>query len=493
MYGVDVKEQKNIRRSAPFFVCRFLLMLIFAMIAGQGLAGTEARAYGEFCHPQELAGDLRPFIQSRAYRKTSQGMCVAEDCIIYTRFDNDWSETTYVILDLQTRKEIAHYDFRTGHSNSLAYNPYTRQLVAVSNRHAYIFRFENHVLTLQQDITMVRNCPKIAFVPSANAFYVATDDTVYMTNDFINLYRVFKVSKLAVDQGMGFDGTYLYIIWYRVGNNVISLYTPDGKYAGAYTLRSGVYREIEDVDFVDGKMLINIANSGEKDGIYYVNPSHTFGGWKVEQEPTCSEPGSQSRACTKCGMPDYEQIPATEKHKLGKWIVTNKATCTQAGDAIQKCSVCHQTQRSKIIKPLGHKFGEWTRIVEPTVLKKGMEERTCSVCGEKEEGEIPKIKATAQLNHRKIDMHFTDHDEKLEVEIQETDYVVQWSSDNERVAKVDENGKVDVGFPGKARITVVTAGGAKATCVVKVRLFPKFSAVKNYLVKKGKAIQKLFC
>ena len=59
---------------------------------------------------------------------------------------------------------------------------------------------------------------------------------------------------------------------------------------------------------------------------------------------------------------------------------------------------------------------------------------------------------------------------KLSVEINPDNVpqsYVQWSSDNEKVATVDENGKVVAKKKGKATITA-RAGGRTATCLIRV-------------------------
>ncbi len=431
-------------------------------------------AFGEFCHPVELGDSLHPFLRpgTGMYRRTSQGMCVAEDYIIYTRYDQDWEKTTYVILDIKTQRELAHYDFDTLHSNSLAYNPYTRELVAVSKRHAYIFQLRGRRLTLVRDIIMTRNCPKITYIPQKNVFYVGTDDTIYETTDFLRLTPVFKVKPLAVDQGMGFDGTFVYIIWYRVGHTIISLYTPDGKYAGEYRLNSSTYREVEEVDFYNGKMVVNIANSGSNDGIYYILPSHSFGKWKIEVKPTCGDEGSRVRYCTKCGIDIHETVAPTGKHKLKKWEITIHPSCQTEGYAIKKCKVCGQTVKGDVVPATGHHFGKWKMVREATVFKEGVRLRKCKGCSVIDKSHVPKVKAFARMNYKEIETGFGKKINCLKVETAKGDYIRKWTSSNPGIVSVDEDGRVKTYFPGRAVITIKTAGGASASCVFRVRLLP---------------------
>ena len=54
----------------------------------------------------------QPFLTGTSpYESHTQGMCIAENYIVWTRTsDSDSSETTYVILDLKSKEEKGHYD-----------------------------------------------------------------------------------------------------------------------------------------------------------------------------------------------------------------------------------------------------------------------------------------------------------------------------------------------------------------------------------------------
>ena len=48
-------------------------------------------------------------------------------------------------------------------------------------------------------------------------------------------------------------------------------------------------------------------------------------------------------------------------------------------------------------------------------------------------------------------------------------YKMTWSSNNKKVATVTKNGQVKALKKGKAKITVKTFNGKKATCIIKVK------------------------
>ena len=48
----------------------------------------------------------------------------------------------------------------------------------------------------------------------------------------------------------------------------------------------------------------------------YECPGHIWSEWHKDYEPTCGDPGEESRYCTidECSAYDYRDIPATGKH-----------------------------------------------------------------------------------------------------------------------------------------------------------------------------------
>ena len=270
----------------------FVLLLLFLFFP--------KTTYAAYCNSNtELAQAMNPFfvVNNDYYGHTSQGMCVAEDTIIYTRFRGDYLPTTYVILDKNTKKEIAHQEFNTLHSNSLTYNPDTKEVVSVSKNHAYVFSYKKHTLTLEHTFILNHNCCKIAYVPSKKLYYLGTSNVIYSSKDCRSLTPVFSVPQIAINQGMGCDGKYLYIIWYTVGKNYLYKYSLDGSLIEKYTLFSDTYREIEEVDFFDDVMILNIANSMEHNGLYTVNSKHNYGKWEQTIKPTCAKTGEKIKIC----------------------------------------------------------------------------------------------------------------------------------------------------------------------------------------------------
>ena len=75
----------------------------------------------------------------------------------------------------------------------------------------------------------------------------------------------------------------------------------------------------------------------------------------------------------------YKLVPVVE-HSYGGWEVVKEATCTEAGEKIQKCTKC-EASRTESISPLGHDWeSDYTIDEEPTYTKEGSKSRHCKRC-----------------------------------------------------------------------------------------------------------------
>ena len=379
----------------------------------------------------ELGNDLKAcFLPSgNYYGPQSQGFCFAGDSIIYTRYTADYTTTTYVILDARTMKEINCQSFNTLHSNSLTYNPDTREVVCVSKRHAYVFSFDGTSLELLEDHYMNHNCPKVAYVSSEETYYLGTSNVIYKTKDFERLTPVFRVPQIAVNQGMASDGINLYIVWYSIGNCSIYEYTTLGQLVEVFTLKSDVYREIEELDFYGTHIYLSIENSGDLSGLYLVKNTHNYDKWDILQKPTCTSPGRKRHICKRCGK-------------------------------IQE----------KNMDPTGHIFGEWETVHMPDVLHYGIMQRSCFRCGLEDDVMIDPIAPEITMNHSELVLGRNDAVEARKVKLGKGDYIEKWTSSNPSAVFVDKDGSISAEGFGKAVVTCYSAGGASASYPVKVSI-----------------------
>ena len=167
---------------------------------------------------------------------------------------------------------------------------------------------------------------------------------------------------------------------------------------------------------------------------YLTTPAtgHSFGGWIIDTQATCTEAGSQHKecancdeteegtipaldhnltqhdakaptcteggykayvTCSRCNYTTYEEIPATGHNK--NVVVENNvdATCTTAGsyDNVTYCTVCKaELSREKVtVNATGHSFGQWIIDTNATCTEYGKKHRDCANCDETEEDHIP--------------------------------------------------------------------------------------------------------
>ena len=137
---------------------------------------------------------------------------------------------------------------------------------------------------------------------------------------------------------------------------------------------------------------------------------HTFGDWKVTQEPTEEAEGSREKSCTVCEytVPEViEKLAHTHKfatdwtkdethhwyastcghevtevktaHTFGDWTTTKEPTCTQEGKKTVCCTVC-EYEKEETMPANGHTLGIWEITKEPTEEAEGSREKSCTVC-----------------------------------------------------------------------------------------------------------------
>ncbi len=159
---------------------------------------------------------------------------------------------------------------------------------------------------------------------------------------------------------------------------------------------------------------------------------------------------------------------------IHEWVETVvNETCTDDGSITNVCSVCDEVTVEVI--PACHKPGEWITVTEPTTKAEGKKAKFCTVCEETVEEEIlPKL----DIPVTGIDLRETEAEIENYTSVQLNASTVPadcnntkilWSSSNESVARVDENGVVSAVSVGDAVITATTEeGGFTAECAVTV-------------------------
>lgn len=162
---------------------------------------------------------------------------------------------------------------------------------------------------------------------------------------------------------------------------------------------------------------------------------HDWSEWDVINEPTCGEPGDQSRYCSECFEEEYMEIPATGDHCWDDWYVAKKAT----------------------------------------ISKKGVKERDCLECYTTQQKEIPKLNPFVKFSKKTVKLK-TSQSYKLKISYAKGDSAKKWKSSNKKIVTVSKSGKIKAKKAGTAKITVVMKSGKKTTCKIKVTAAKKKSA-----------------
>ena len=109
---------------------------------------------------------------------------------------------------------------------------------------------------------------------------------------------------------------------------------------------------------------------------------HAWDEGRVSKEPSCTQQGTRTYKCSRCGEEKTESIE--KKAHTPVSIPGRAATCAETGlTEGSKCSVCGeilkvQTETAKLTE---HTWDNGVVTVSPTLKKKGIRTYTCTVCG----------------------------------------------------------------------------------------------------------------
>ncbi len=131
---------------------------------------------------------------------------------------------------------------------------------------------------------------------------------------------------------------------------------------------------------------------------YMKTCDHQYSDWSVTTEPSCTEPGEESRVCSVCGRVETRPVDALG-HTPGEPVMENQVdpSCTEAGsyELVTRCETCGEILASEhfTIDALGHDYVP--AVTEPSCTEGGFTTYTCSRCGDSYVGD-----ETAALGHQ---------------------------------------------------------------------------------------------
>ena len=192
----------------------------------------------------------------------------------------------------------------------------------------------------------------------------------------------------------------------------------------------------------------------------------------VTKEATCSVTGVKTYTCT-CGDTYSKEIPVADHSLTHKTVAS---TCKAQGYEYDYCSSCNGLFNKIYISTAEHSWGEWKVIEEPTSEDKGVKTRECFVCHDIETDTIPELKKVIKVT---IDDFVVKYKEPYKlipkVEMKgDVDYTVTYTSLDNDVVTIDQNGNITTKDKGTATITVTVTdefgNEVKDTCQVEVKL-----------------------
>ncbi|MDY3867793.1 MAG: MBG domain-containing protein, partial [Pyramidobacter sp.] len=184
---------------------------------------------------------------------------------------------------------------------------------------------------------------------------------------------------------------------------------------------------------------------------------HTWGGWTVAKEATCTEAGARKHICTICKVEASEDIPALGHSDSS--IVT-APTCTAQGYTTHTCSRCGDSYVDTYVDALGHDWGAWVVDKEATETEDGSQHRTCSRCDAVDTQTISKLpKQEVSWTTGQITWTYGQVISAQNTAYNDTEDcgALTYSSSDESVATVDADGKATIVGAGTAIITATAA------------------------------------
>lgn len=186
----------------------------------------------------------------------------------------------------------------------------------------------------------------------------------------------------------------------------------------------------------------------------------------VTVEPTCIEDGYTYEKCLNCGNTVGEVVTIPALHHNVTEEITKEPTCSEEGKKIITCHECNIVEEVTLEK-LPHTFGSWEYSGGNTFTG------VCSVCGEG----FDEIEVNISLPEEKTAL-IKGTTVNLEATVTEniTDDIV-YSSSDENVVTVDENGNITAVGGGEAVVTArINGTQIFDSCVVTVVL-NKYSVI----------------
>ena len=124
--------------------------------------------------------------------------------------------------------------------------------------------------------------------------------------------------------------------------------------------------------------------------VYGTAKGHEYKNYEIVTEATCTKDAIESATCVRCPMVDTRVVSNTAKgHAFGDYVANTEATCTRNATEIATCTTCGDTDVKSIAgTAFGHSFGAYVSGKEATCEENATKVRTCKTCGAEQHQEI---------------------------------------------------------------------------------------------------------
>jgi len=202
--------------------------------------------------------------------------------------------------------------------------------------------------------------------------------------------------------------------------------------------------------------------------------------WTVDLEPTCMEKGSKSHHCSRCS--DKADVTEIAANGHNYEAVVTAPTCTTKGYTTYTC-YCGDTYTDNEVPATGHSYSiaweqndthhwhkatcEHTSEISEKIEHDYGTDYICDTCGY--DSEIHATEISLNVNNTTLIVGNTQSLIATISPANTTNQNITWSSSDNLIAAVDENGKIEAKAPGIAVVVATTSNGKTVSCTVIVQ------------------------
>lgn len=223
-----------------------------------------------------------PFVSFRTDRNlfSTQGMCIAGDYLIESRYAGNTVPNRLYVIDIKNKKILSYMDAVLGHLNDLCYDKHNGYIYTVHGKTIYRLKLTGYTLTLAGTIPTNKSYTGIAW--NNGIFYLRAAGSghirdIYTSTDLKDFKLLFSVDtkRDLGPQGLAADDNFIYTLYSSVAEQTERIFMFDKKTlkkVREFSFPRNIYGELEDIDFYNGYVFVNINRGRKEGGVVYKCP-----------------------------------------------------------------------------------------------------------------------------------------------------------------------------------------------------------------------------